>query len=209
MNVMEMAMPDTDRWTARQQYKRYMKAVADGKNDPRYHELAEAYKQMGMGRRVVSLFNAMQRAGADSAGRPRLAVVRADQRWCWFEPQHFWKGDAWCSRFVGDPSKMRPRDIYGIACHWKKESSNAIAFPSQSMPWTAREKCVAAVPLMPPEVRPRSDCSRYHILFEANWLAPPKDPLLLRRVGRDVWTILAQWDLTEIERAVLNSSQMF
>lgn len=42
------------------------------------------------------------------------------------------------------------------------------------------------------------------ILWEAEWQAvPPKDPALLRHLGGDLYAVVAVWDLTELERAVL------
>ncbi|MGH3300400.1 MAG: hypothetical protein ACRDOK_01755 [Streptosporangiaceae bacterium] len=34
---------------------------------------------------------------------------------------------------------------------------------------------------------------------------PPRDPALLRWIRGDLWAVVAQWDLTELERAVLSS----
>jgi hypothetical protein len=59
------------------------------------------------------------------------------------------------------------------------------------------------VPLIPPRLRPAGDLSNYHILWEANWQAPPTDPLLLRHLSGPLYAVLACWDLTPIERAVM------
>ncbi len=32
---------------------------------------------------------------------------------------------------------------------------------------------------------------------------PDRDPLLLRQIGGDLYAIMAQWDLTELERLVM------
>ena len=63
------------------------------------------------------------------------------------------------------------------------------------------------VPLIPPRFRPsNNDLHRYHILWDVQgaWEAePPKDPFLLSRIHGDLFAVLAVWDLTELERAVL------
>ena len=61
------------------------------------------------------------------------------------------------------------------------------------------------MPIIPAPIRPKAmDLSRYFVLFEAEWQAiPPKDPLLLSRLSGSLYVILAAWDLTELERAVL------
>ena len=46
---------------------------------------------------------------------------------------------------------------------------------------------------------------RYFILWEADWQRrAPVDPALLRPVGGDLYVVVATWDLTDLERAVLN-----
>jgi hypothetical protein len=84
------------------------------------------------------------------------------------------------------------------------------SFPRRSAKWGRH--FAAMTPLVPIHLRPKprqgnpqGALANYHILFEAEWRpVPPKDPLLLRRVGQaDLWVVLAAWDLTEVERAVL------
>ncbi len=60
------------------------------------------------------------------------------------------------------------------------------------------------VPLIPPALRPSTDFRNFHILWEAEWQrVAPKDPALLKHVGGHLYAVLATWDLTELERAVL------
>ena len=63
----------------------------------------------------------------------------------------------------------------------------------------------AQLPLIPVHLRPKRGLENYHILWEAEWEPiPPRDPYLLRRIGKaDLWLVVAHWDLTEVERAVL------
>jgi hypothetical protein len=62
------------------------------------------------------------------------------------------------------------------------------------------------VPLVPIHLRPRRALGAYHILWEAEWKrVPPVDPMLLRRIGGDIWLVVAAWDLTEVERAAMQT----
>ena len=65
----------------------------------------------------------------------------------------------------------------------------------------------AIVPLVPPEVLPRANCdlSKRVILWEADWTAIPRDPYLLKRIGKDAWLVVAAWDLTDVEMSVLRA----
>jgi hypothetical protein len=64
----------------------------------------------------------------------------------------------------------------------------------------------ALVPKIPPLLKPAGDLSDFFILWEAKWEAvAPVDPILLRRVSESVFVVLAQWDLTPLERSVLET----
>lgn len=61
------------------------------------------------------------------------------------------------------------------------------------------------VPHIPPALRPARKLENYHILWEADWQQdPPRDPMLLKRLAGTFYAVLAVWDLTDLERAVLN-----
>jgi hypothetical protein len=68
------------------------------------------------------------------------------------------------------------------------------------------------VPHIPPGLRPAHHLRNYHILWEAEWhpVAPPapRDPALLRRIAGDVFAVVAVWELTELERAVLGARSL-
>jgi hypothetical protein len=66
---------------------------------------------------------------------------------------------------------------------------------------------MAMVPMVPPDVLPPrgADLSKHFILWEVeSWdVSPPVDPILLRPIGGDLYAVVAQWDLTEIERTII------
>jgi hypothetical protein len=71
--------------------------------------------------------------------------------------------------------------------------------------WMDRRGTV--VPLIPPRHRPRKHrLHLFHVLWEVEaWnLAPPFDPALVRHLRGDAWSVIATWDLTSLERAVLS-----
>ena len=44
----------------------------------------------------------------------------------------------------------------------------------------------------------------YHVLWEAEWQqVVPRDPFLLRHIGGDLYSVVAAWDLTDLERSVI------
>ncbi len=57
--------------------------------------------------------------------------------------------------------------------------------------------------MIPPGLMPGGSLSRFHILWEAEREEIPRDPMLLRHLGKGRYVVLATWDLTDLERAVL------
>ncbi len=60
-------------------------------------------------------------------------------------------------------------------------------------------------PIIPPALRPKHHLANYRTLWEVEqWTrVPPWDPMLLKPLGGMLYAVLATWDLTEMERAVL------
>ena len=62
----------------------------------------------------------------------------------------------------------------------------------------------AIVPIVPAGLHPGPALSNYHILWDAVWTPePPRDPLLLKHLAGSLYAIVAHWDLSPLERAVL------
>ena len=77
-----------------------------------------------------------------------------------------------------------------------------LKFTVVAAPWTVR---LSLFPLVPRPIRPSGRVGAYHVLWDANWhLVPPEDPALLQHVGGDLYAVVAVWDLTGLERAVLS-----
>jgi hypothetical protein len=154
-------------------------------------EIARVYKAIEHGKMVIQALASIAAAGLGEDGLPKLAIVRADAPVCHLSLPY--DGSA---RFSTKP--------YAPDAHWRCY----VDLPPGSFPPTQRRNrnyFQAQTPLVPIHLRPRRGLGAYHILFEAEWRPiPPRDPMLLQRVGRgDLWIVRAAWDLTEIERAVL------
>lgn len=153
------------------------------------------YRLLSLGRTVIDLERAVHEGGADDLGRPRLAVARADvarvETTVWrdgsvsFEDAVLWHRG------------RRPQP--------GSRHQHTFRFPAGTLPTseTTVRGFSAIVPTVPPHLRPDM-LDRYHILWEAEWSAQaPRDPALLRALGGGLYAVLAVWDLTEVERAVL------
>ena len=209
--IEEAKFTSTGQYHARKKFLEYKQAVDSGSATPEDAELRAAYQQLSMGRTVISLHKAMQGGGIDSNGRPVLAVANAAARWvsfCWTagslcDSNGSWLGAA--SAFVSDwdlHSRGRGRTAY------RATKTGTFRFPRNYFPLRLQGDIQARVPLVPPAVRPKADLRKYVILWEANWEEAPADPYLLRRVTHDLFVVLAQWDLTEVERTVLDMASV-
>jgi hypothetical protein len=166
------------------QYREHRRAGVGTKTDL---EIERCYREIARGRKMIRAIESVRQAGLDSNARPKLAIIRADAEWCYFSPAHnscTFQMDRWTSA---------------------RSNRRRIEIQWQGMQWTAGASGRARVPLIPVQHRPKVDLASYHLLFEADWIRYPIDPILLRRMGEDAWVVLAAWDLTEVERAVLSS----
>lgn len=189
MDLQTIAMP---RGEALQAFRDYRAAVRErfNKEDA---ALMRGYKALAKGRQVLDVHDAFRQAGVDARGRPRLAISRADL------PRVFmvrWRSGAVC---------------FSRRAEWWREAGTAfyrIKFPDGTLPATEnRVEAVALVPIIPPRFRPVRALRGYHVLWEAEWQDVPRDPLLLKHLSGALYAVLAVWDLTPLERAVLRGRQ--
>lgn len=185
MNVQPLQIDQLAAATALREYKQHRDVY-----DKRDWEIERIYRAIARGKTVISAFDAIRRAGLDEAGRPRLALMRADQDVCIC--------DYYCSEYI----ILKHANGCSRAAEWYFQ-----------IPWPNRAKRAiqdarARLPRIPPQHRPAAGTlSLYHVLWEADWEAIPRDPYLLKRIGKDAWVVLAAWDLTEVELSVLRAHE--
>lgn len=143
--------------------------------------IMRAYRSIAHGARVIDLRKTMEAAGFDDQGRPKLALCsaaasRVDVR-CWPGSTEF----RWQHRYY-DRSSYR---VTGFGNN--RTSVEAWARP----------------PYIPPYVR-RARMAKYFVLWEATWMAVPAgDPFLLEKIGDNLFRVVAAWDISPLESAVL------
>lgn len=179
MNVQEMAVSQEAALAALREYRQHRNVY-----DARDWEIERIYRQIAKGKTVISVASAIRGAGLDELNRPRLAFGRADDESCR------------CSVESGRVVFSRPRTNLGkLVIDWP-----GVTYKSTSS-WIS-----AVTPRIPPQHRPASgQLSKYHILWEADWKQIPRDPYLLKRIGKDAFVVLAAWDLTDVELSVLRA----
>jgi len=184
VNLETVVMPKD---VARAKFVEYRDAVRR-RHSHEDEAIMRGYRALAKGGRVISLTTTIRAGGVNSMGRPNLAVSRADAKLCWLRVT-----EAGAVTFSMD--------------QWLRHNATRryVLLPEGTLPqgkWTRDVRAI--VPNVPPRFRPNGSLSNYHVLWEADWsLVAPKDPALLRRIGGDLWAVLAVWDLTELERLVL------
>ncbi len=210
---MDLATIEMPVEAAQAKFEEYHAAVKD-RHDVEDAQIAKGYKMLARGHRLVELSKTL-RAGGVTTRRgpddwrgsrgfyvlPKLALAWADQKniWCtgitreggmtffWNEGMnpHATRRNVTCGEGTWDLQGIERAEI-ATGYRWRY--------------W------MAMVPLVPPALRPRS-LGGYHVLWEADWRprAPraPRDPALLKHIGGDLYAVVAVWDLTGLERAVL------
>lgn len=196
MELNTITMPRAEARAAFLSYRRAVKARHDREDE----QIMRGYRSLAQGKRVINLLEVVAAGGEDAAHRPKLAIIRADSKLCFMRR----RGDGrvtfatdqsaaqgWGGRVRRDKRIELPADTLARVPGWKDyESVDAQAI----------------VPNIPPALRPVHALSGYHILFEAEWRpVAPRDPALLKHLGGDLWAVLAVWNLTDLERAVLSA----
>lgn len=187
---MDAPIMTMEREKADQAYRTYKTHLKD-RHDDELAAVMKGYKAMRDEMGVLDAQDAISLGGVDNWGRPNLALVRAHAKEVWFERTRdgavTFKEERWPD----------PRARFSVR-----------RFPAGTLPVEAppnyRSSGEAIVPLIPPQFIPKFGLHNYHILFEAEWLKrPPVDPILLKHLGGMLYAVLAQWDLTPLEQAVL------
>jgi hypothetical protein len=160
--------------------------------------IAAGYKALAEGKKLISLSRVITAGGEFDNRLPKLAVAPADKQWCYVDRRidgsvSFGQVEGWrrrqTTRTVDLPADTLTRCEWGVI-----ERS-----------WSKR----AMVPVVPAGLRPArtTTLASYHVLWEVDeWLTaprPPGDPALLKHLRGDLWIVLATWDLTPLEQAVL------
>lgn len=187
MNVEELKLSKDK---ARELFEKY-EQHRDGYSEAD-REIASIYKHIAAGRTVIRALESIRAAGCNEQGLPRLAICPAHLAECWY--QQWAAGSEMGNVTFGKRNSNR------------RDKKDVVRMPWPNVPRTRQWAYCATVPLIPVHLRPKHALHNYHILWEAEWTKRyPVDPYLLKRFGGDAWLVLAAWDLTEVERAVMSS----
>jgi hypothetical protein len=197
MELQTIEMPKAE---ARKAFLEYRHAVRE-RHDAEDEQIMRAYRALSQGKPVIDIFEAIRDGGRDRNGLPKLAIARADA----VKTVLLRRPDG---SFHMAPINLTYQDgsIPGRAEYRGRVFRFPVNFLTPKELRFGRERWVAMNPTVPPALRPQHAMSNYHVLWEAEWRkdpVPPRDPALLKHLGGPLYMVLATWDLTDVERAVL------
>jgi hypothetical protein len=166
------------------------------------------YEALAAGKTLLQLDVAIRGGGFHANGFPKLAIARADRRevaFAWRSTENIARYDTRDRFRPGRQSATLLRQVdmgrqHGLLYQLRDGSSYGKTLEGFSQ-----------VPLLPAERRPETGQLRdWFILWEVErWYAssslvqPDRDPMLLEHVAAQLYAVLAEWELTELERAVM------
>lgn len=208
-DVLEAATMRMDRETARKHFLEYRAAVR-ARHNAEDAQIMRGYQAMSQGKQLVRLTDVIRAGGVHPNGMPRLAVAQSDTQWVYCVRQGDGRVEFLPKQWID--GRMR-RGISRFAeGTLPADRCRPDCDPSQPRyrhtgHYTNGHGLRAMVPNVPPALRPQHALANYWTLFEVDkWERvpqPPGDPALLKHIGGDLYAVLAVWDLTPLEQAVL------
>lgn len=199
MNITTLELPAEEAAARLAEYEQVVAAERTAEDQA----IAAGYRAAARGLPVIQLSTVMAAGGWFPNGLPRLAVARADATEVHVEVTNRWSDADTANVVFYDDARSRNRGAL-VGRHTVRVER----IPGRTSASPGGWRGSTIVPLVPPRHRPRRNRIRgFHILFEVEaWTpAPSRDPALLRHIRGDLWAVVATWDLTPLEMAVLSA----
>lgn len=182
MEVKTITMP---REKAKEEWRTYL-ALLRTRKEQYLREFKDAYWQLARGRKILDIYEVFKAAGVDDQERPKLAIAPTFAERIRFS---YWTD---CAKFYGHGGGMKYNVVLPKG-----------VLPKHRRSWWDNNGVETAVPVVPAQFLPLGKFG-YYVLWEArDWENVPKDPILLRRLSKNLFAVLAAWRLTKLERAVV------
>lgn len=194
------------RFAATEKWREYVSAEKIYRK-PEFRDLKKVYAQLKDGKKVIDIFKVIQKGGVHSNHHPKMAIAKVGI------------ANIYCTLYPSGKVKFVNRQSRWSTDAPDSEKKEDVCLPEGCLPvfdrkiiplqngWLPdRFELKAPVPIVPPEHLPKKLTNDYYILWEVDeWKQlPPTDPWLLRRITKNMFVVLAGWDLTEIEKSVMH-----
>lgn len=209
---MEVVTIEQAQEEAKLEWKQYCKAIRENiPNDAEYMRYYKSIKNalyyLSQGKQIIDINASMKAAGVNEQNQPCLAICKASMKKVFFTWSRNWNLDYNYGRYF---ERYRPKGEM-----WDRER-NEFKIPLSAWGLDFRpntgDVISTVVPKVPAQFMPKNGLEKYHILWEVEeWTPePPKDPMLLKQIrgSKNLFAVLAVWELTKLERAVLRGALM-
>lgn len=182
---------------AQKEWEEYRKVLKDRK-EKYVEDMYTCLSQMRRGRKVIDIFEIMKQAGLNEKEQPKLAIVKASAG-----TVYFFKKEKGAGKFTENSYRHNshktdlwlPQNTFPEFKLDEGESSIEWASPLRTK-----------VPIVPPQFLPKGSLDNYYLLWEVeDWEIMPKDPLLLKRITKNLFAVLGCWDLTPLEQSIMRT----
>jgi hypothetical protein len=208
MEVAELALPKEQAEAEFNALRQALKQNATLRKEQIRRDMLAVYGHLRHGKNIIDIYESFQKAGLNKDGDPKLAICRADAKQCYC--YKFKDGSA---LFADQRWITVPRKTFGD-----------IKLPPATFKWIPQKPEIpldhwqndikgdkniqTLVPVIPAKILVNEVnvlLKNYHILWEVEeWKpVPPKDPILLKQLTPNLFGVLATWDLTPLERAII------
>lgn len=180
-------------------YEEYLNAVKTRK-EKYVKELKQVYYHLSRGNKVLDIYEVFKKSGVNKQGEPKLAIARADSN-----RVEFTKGELGAGRFKGRTNAYDVDLPTSTFPKWKRNWSTD-NWQNKKRLQIVRPEISTKVPIVPAHLLPEGELDNYFVLWEvSSWEPMPvyKDPFLLKRINANAFVVLAEWDLTPVEQAII------
>ena len=192
---------------AKEIYGDYLEIVKTRK-EKYLQELKQVYYYLSQGHKVLDIYEVFKKSGVNKEGEPKLAICRADAPKCVFHKRdlgsgYFSENVGWSDKTMGARFDVNlPSNTFS---EWKTEMFKE-DWQDEAKPRIIRREIQTKTVICPAHLLPEGKLENYYLLWEVDkWDEMPivRDPFLLKRVNSNAFIILAEWDLTAVEQAVI------
>lgn len=198
----EAALEKLHAYKSKLQRMKISKANAEAAEE--YKAAIKGYEALAKGTKLIDIQDVFENCPRGEDHRPKLAIIRADVKQVYFK----WRNNSTVYEFSDADNRYRRSTSTRIV---QSKANQFIEVGTENWNRYKDIEGYALTPMIPLDVRPvRLDLKNHFILWEVEKWAdvqikakPDVDPYLLKHLAGTLYAVIAEWELTELERSIL------
>lgn len=191
---------------AEREYKNY-REVLKNRSEKYLQEMYNCFLQLKRGRRLIDIIEVMIKVGLNDKEEPRISIAN-----CSWEEVLFVKNNGGEGMFRENVNNYKnqeqivlPQKTFKEWALWTEEERKKLNIAT----WVniKHHLLKTKVPIVPAQFLPRGKLNNYYILWEVDkWeevVPPRRDPILLKRLSKNLFSVLAVWKMTKLEQSII------